>query len=177
MVSLVNINSSENWLAFLCGLLTVEMIMLIIFRKFANILGSTINQWYDNFGLVAIMLDLLSVLLVFWIAQWLYSIIFGNDKFELWKFILIFLGLQIIHDLLFYFIILKSSKGSNAILDFMLGYGNRHGGFTILGDSILVISAILIAYLYLNANLDFSGYMLILLLSTYLIGYLLYQKW
>lgn len=177
MVSLVNINSSENWLAFLCGLLTVEMILLFIFRKFANVLGNTINEWYDKFGLVAIILDLFSVLIVFWIAQWLYNVIFGNEKFQLWKFILIFLGLQIIHDLLFYFIILKSSKGTNTILDFMLGYGNKHGGFTILGDSILILSTILFAYLYLYLNLDFSGYILILLLSIYLIGYLLYQKW
>ena len=177
MVSLVNINSSENWLAFLCGLLTVEMVLLFTFRKFPRFWGDTINEWYDKFGIIAISLDVIIVLIGFWIAQWLYKTLFGNEKFQLWKFIGIFLIVQIIHDFLFYFIIIRTSKGNNAILDLMLNYGNKHGALTVVGDSLMVVLAIVMTYLYLNSNMDFGTYILILLLSLYLIGFLLYQKW
>ena len=59
----------------------------------------------------------------------------------------------------------------------MLNYGNKHGALTVVGDSLMVVLAIVMTYLYLNANMDFGTYILILLLSLYLIGFLLYQKW
>jgi len=177
MVSLVDINSPHNWLAFFCGLLTVELFLLFTFRALPGFWGGTINVWYDKFGVVAILLDVIIVLIGFWITQWLYKILFGNDNFQLWKFIALFLVVQIIHDFLFYFIVIKTSKGSNAILDLMLNYGNKHGALTVAGDSLMVVLAILVTYLYLNSKLDFSSYILILLVSLYLIGFLLYQKW
>jgi hypothetical protein len=72
---------------------------------------------------------------------------------------------------------LKTSKGSNAIIDLMLNYGNKHGALTVVGDSLMVVLAIIITYWYMSANVDFGTYILILLLSLYLIGFLLYQKW
>jgi hypothetical protein len=54
------------------------------------------------------MLDVIIVLIGFWIAQWLYKTLFGNEQFQLWKFIGLFLIVQIIHDFLFYFIIIKN---------------------------------------------------------------------
>jgi hypothetical protein len=151
------------------------MILLFTFRKYHRFWGNTINEWYDKFGMVAIMLDVIIVLIGFWITQWLYKHFFTT--FELWKFIGLFLIVQIIHDLLFYFLIIRSSKGSNVILDLMLNYGNKHGALTVVGDSLMVVLAIIMTYWYLSANVDFGTYILILLLSLYLIGFLLYQKW
>lgn len=176
-LSLVNINSTENWLIFLCGLLIIEFLLLLTFRAFPNFWGDTINVWYDKFGLVAIMLDLLIVLIGFWITQWLYKKIFGENAFTLWKFILLFLAVQIIHDFLFYFIVIRTSKGTNGIIDLMLNYGKKHGVLTIVGDSLMVILAVLMSYGLLSMNLEFGSYVIILLSTLYFIGYLLYQKW
>ena len=178
-ISLVNINSTENWFIFFCGLLLVEFLLLTSFRLFPNFWGNTINVWYDKFGLSAIMLDVLIVLIGFWITQWLYKKLFGDDKnsFKLWKFILLFLAVQIIHDFLFYFMIIRTSKGTNGIIDLMLNYGKKHGVLTVVGDSLMVILAILTTYGLLSLNLEFGSYMIITLLSLYFIGYLLYQRW
>jgi hypothetical protein len=179
MTTLVDINSSHNWLAFLSALFTIECLLLLTFRLFPNFWGDTINIWYDKYGLSAILCDVGIVLIGFWITQWLYSYFFGtNDKdFKLWKFILLFLAVQIIHDLLFYFIILRNLGNTNTIFELILSYGNKHGGLTILGDSLMVVLAILATYLYLDSNLQFGTYIIILLISIYLINYLLYQKW
>ena len=117
--TLASLNLTTTWLAFATGLFIVEACLLTTFRLFPNFWGKMINVWYDTFGLVAIMLDVLIVLIGFWITQKLYNYIYGTTiKFSLWKFIAIFLCIQIIHDFLFYLLVLKPSKpGSNAIFD------------------------------------------------------------
>ena len=147
-ISLVNINSTENWFAFFSGLLLIEFFLLTTFRLFPNFWGNTINVWYDKFGLSAIMIDVLIVLIGFWITQWLYKKLFGDNTndFKLWKFILLFLGVQIIHDFSFYFMLVGTSKGTNSIFDLIVNYGNKHGVLTVVGDSLMVILAILTTY-------------------------------
>jgi len=177
--TLASSNSTATWLAFATGLFIVEAVLLSTFRLFPNFWGNMINIWYDKFGLVAIMLDVLIVLIGFWITQKLYNYFFGvTVKVSLWKFILLFLCVQIIHDILFYFLVLKtSSPGSNAIFDIINTYGKKHGALTIVGDSIMVVLAICMAWLLMNNDVDFSTYMICILLSLYMIGYLLYMKW
>ena len=176
--TLASSDSQSSWLSFFTALCVVEAFMLINFRLFPNFWGSMINIWYDSFGLVAIMLDMLIVLIGFWITQKLYSYFFGTSKMSLWQFILLFLCIQIIHDLLFYFIILKNSpKGSNGIFDLINSYGKKHGLYTILGDSLMIVLSLLLAWVFLNNDVSFSTYMICILMSLYMIGYLLYMRW
>ena len=176
--TLASSDSQSSWLSFFTALCVIEAFMLINFRLFPNFWGSMINIWYDRFGLVAIMLDMLIVLIGFWITQKLYSYFFGTSKMSLWQFILLFLCVQIIHDLLFYFIILKNSpKGSNSIFDLINSYGKKHGLYTILGDSLMVVLSLLLAWVFLNNDVSFSTYIICILLSLYIIGYLLYMRW
>ena len=176
--TLASSNSPSTWLAFATSLFIVEAFLLTTFRLFPKFWGEMINVWYDKFGLVAIMLDVLIVLIGFWITQQLYNYIFGTTiKVSLWKFLLLFLCVQIIHDVLFYFLVLKTSKpGTNAILDLINNYGNKHGFLTILGDSLMVALAVCGAWLLLTNDVSFSTYMICILLSLYMIGYLLYTK-
>ena len=176
--TLASSESQSSWLSFFTALCVIEAFMLINFRLFPNFWGSMINIWYDRFGLVAIMLDMLIVLIGFWITQKLYSYFFGTSKMSLWQFILLFLCIQIIHDLLFYFIILKNSpKGSNSIFDLINSYGKKHGLYTILGDSLMIVLSLLLAWVFLNNDVSFSTYIICILLSLYIIGYLLYMRW
>jgi len=177
--TLASMNSPTVWLSFATALFLVEMLLLTTFRLFPNFWGEMINVWYDKFGLVAIMLDVLIVLIGFWITQQLYNYLFGTTiKVSLWKFVLLFLCIQIIHDFLFYVLILKPSKpGSNSIFDLINSYGKKHGSLTIVGDSLMVVLAVCGAWLLLTNNVSFSTYMICILLSLYMIGYLLYTKW
>ena len=177
--TLASFNSPSTWLAFATALFIVEAFLLTNFRLFPILWGDMINVWYDKFGLVAIMLDVLIVLIGFWITQQLYNYFYGTTiKFSLIKFLLLFLCIQIIHDILFYFLLLKPSKpGSNAIFNLINSYGKKHGGLTILGDSLMVVLAVCMAWLLLTKDVSFSTYMICILLSLYMIGYLLYMKW
>ena len=177
--TLASSNSPTSWLAFATALFVVEACLLTTFRLFPNFWGEMINVWYDTFGLVAIMLDVLIVLIGFWITQKLYNYIYGTTiKVSLWKFLLLFLCIQIIHDFLFYLLVLKPSKaGSNAIFDLIHKYAKKHGSLTIVGDSFMVVLAVCGAWLLLNNDVSFSTYMICILLSLYMIGYLLYMRW
>jgi hypothetical protein len=173
----LDINSPHIWLAFFCGIFLIEAFFLLTFRLFSNFWGNTINVWYDKFGIIAIMIDVLIVLIGFWITQKIYNsnVIFDKTDFKLWKFILIFLAVQMIHDLLFYFII-KNING-NSIFDLIVKYGDKHGAKTIFGDSFMVVLAVLATYGLLTLETSFSTYIICLLISLYAIGYLLYQRW
>ena len=177
--TLASSNSPSSWLAFATALFIVEASLLASFRLFPNFWGEMINVWYDTFGLVAIMLDVLIVLIGFWITQKLYNYIYGTTiKVSLWKFVLLFLAIQIIHDVLFYLLVLKTSKpGSNAIFELINNYAKKHGSLTIAGDSFMVVLAVCVAWLLLNNEVSFSTYMICILLSLYMIGYLLYMRW
>lgn len=178
------------WLGYFTALCMIEAFMIMNFRLFPNFWGELINIWYDKFGLVAIMLDMLIVLIGFWITQKLYTYFFGASSISsstssnkitlwdsLWKFLIIFLVVQIIHDILFYLLVLKNSKGSNAIFDLINSYGNKHGIYTILGDSLMVILSVIMAWILLNNEVKFSTYVICILCSLYIIGYALYMKW
>ena len=177
--TLASSNSPRTWLAFATALFIVEASLLTTFRLFPNFWGEMINVWYDKFGLVAIMLDVLIVLIGFWITQKLYNYIYGTTiKFSLLKFIIIFLCIQIIHDFLFYLLVLKPSKpGSNAIFDLIHNYAKKHGYLTIVGDSLMVVLTIYLGWLLLTNDVSFSTYIICILLSLYMIGYLLYMRW
>ena len=93
------------------------------------------------------------------------------------KFIVIFLCVQIIHDFLFYLFVLKPSKpGSNAIFELIHKYAKKHGSLTIVGDSLMVVLAVCVGWLLLTNDVSFSTYMICILLSLYMIGYLLYMR-
>ena len=49
----------------------------------------------------------------------------------------------------------------------MKSYGNKHGALTVLGDSLMVVLAILVAYGLLQSNAEFSTYIICMLVSLY----------
>ena len=172
-------NSPHIWLAVFCGVIIVDFILVLLFRLLENnSWGNIINVWYDKFGIVAVMTDVISVLICFWITQWIYNsnVIFDKTNFKLWKFILILIVVQTIHDLSLYFIS-KRLIGKNAIFDVFKNYGDKHGIYTLLGDSFVYTLAVLIAYGLLTLETPFSTYIICILISLYAICYLLYQKW
>jgi hypothetical protein len=171
------LHSPSNWGYFIAAMLLVEVILLSSFRALPSFWGSIINVWYDKFGIVAILIDVFIVLIGFWLTTWLYPYIFKTTTVELWKFLVLFLIIQIIHDLLFYVLIKSTRTGSNAIFDLMLNYGKTHGVYTILGDSLIVVLSVLLWWLFTTNNLQYGNVLGICLLSLYIIGYVLYSKW
>tara|TARA_Y100000389_G_scaffold205033_1_gene262209 strand:+ start:1397 stop:1942 length:546 start_codon:yes stop_codon:yes gene_type:complete len=169
-----------KFIHFLTAALVVELFMLFLFR-FTNspFTGFAINNWYDTFRWVAILLDVLSVVIGFYIAKYIYSLLLKKDVISkdraLLKFIVIMLAVQIIHDIGFYVLVISKTKpGVNDIMDGFIQYAEKVQAGAILGDSFMYLLATPLLVLLLKNNDENNVF--ISLVSLYVMGYFVYQK-
>ncbi len=161
-----NFNNSSDFLPILSGCLLAELIIIIM--AFTYFKGSKLRSWYNNIGLSAVIIDVLILIIGFIITRFLYNKIFS--EFNIIKFVLLALVVQIIHDLLFYYLLVKPMPiGINKIFDLFKEYGNEVSGGAIIGDSFMMIIAILFASLF--ANLNTNTNIILIVLCVYLIPY------
>ena len=89
-----------TFLHFLTASVIVELFMLILFRFTKS--SKAINNWYDNLGWTAVILDVLSILIGFYIAKFIYEYLvkkkYIDTDHELYKYLGLVLCVQIIHD-------------------------------------------------------------------------------
>jgi hypothetical protein len=178
---LTMIGSTNTQLSFVSSAIVVEMIMLVLFRLTNSPLsGKDINEWYDLYGLNAIIMDTLSVVIGFILASIIYPFVFG--EFNLVYYLLVVLGVQITHDYLFWrYVIVPLPDGHNKVIDTMKKYAESAKGGAIIGDSIMYILAIPIAsvLLYMSQSMGDSGVSFLIGLIVFMlypIMYLLYTK-
>jgi hypothetical protein len=82
--------------------------------------------------------------------------------------------IQIIFDFLFYIFFTTIPKGTNDMLDFFKGYSKEVGASALLGDSFLVIMAVIISALLNQSSFDTN--IVLLIISIYLAPYFVYMK-
>ena len=56
------------------AILTVDVVVLFLTRYFPQYLGKSLNNWYNKFGLSAVLADVLIILIGFVIARYIYTI-------------------------------------------------------------------------------------------------------
>jgi len=170
-----------TFLHFFTAACVVELFMITIFR-YSGIRGNkwmAINNWYTNLRWTAVILDIISVLIGFYIAKFIYEYLITtkliDDKHELLKFLGIVLCVQIIHDFSFYFLVIKDSKmGSSLVMDEFIRYSKSVGINAIIGDSIMYLLATPLVFYLVNVRTDVNVFSS--LVSLYLVGYFIYQK-
>jgi hypothetical protein len=165
-----NFNNTWDYLPILAGVLTVET--FVIYFAFLSNSSKVLQDWYRNYTLAAVMADVLVVVIVMIVARFLYPLLFSG--FSILSFVGLVLGLQIIHDLLFYKGFSLVPKGYNRMLDTFKKYAKEVGGYAILGDSVIVIlSSLFASHLATHGtNWNIIG----IITSLYFIPYLLYHK-
>ena len=158
-----------------CAILTVDVVVLFLARHF-KVGGKYLNEWYDNFHILAVIADVFIIFIGFIIARYLYTIFFF-DKFG-WNavyFILLLVAVQALHDVLFYVGVIRNvPQGSNDMMDIFKRYADDLGGQIIGGDALLVVSSALIAMLYKMA--PFHVTTSITALVTYALPFAIYTK-
>jgi hypothetical protein len=161
----------------LVAILIVDLIVIFLVRYFPGFWGSTINVWYDKFGLSAVISDVLIIALGFFIAQYVYKNYIKPDygwNPALFGGLLVFI--QVVHDLLFYFgVITPIPKGHNAMMDVFKVYAERGGSKVVVADSAMMLGAFGIASLLAGAQpmaTVFSG-----VLAAYAVPYILTTSW
>jgi len=170
-----------TFLHFLTATLIIETFMLFLFRFTKSpFTGIAINRWYNNIGIIAVLLDIVSVLIGFYLAKFLYQYLthngYMNKDYELWKFLGLVLMIQILHDFGFYFTVIQNtSSGMNRVIDEFKSYAKSVGSGAVIGDSFMYLVATPILYYLVTKNSNDTN-VFINLVGLYLIGYFLHQK-
>ena len=153
--------------------------MLFLFR-FTKHSDKTINNWYNNLGWTAVLLDILSIMIGFYLAKYLYTYLvdkgYLSKKYEFVYYLCLVLLIQIIHDISFYFYIINpTSKGINAVIDEFKDYANHYKLRAVLADSLIYLITTPVLYYYI-LNQKNEKNIFTTILCIYIIGYLLHQK-
>jgi len=165
-----------HWGLLLVSITIVDLIVLFLIRYFPDFWGKSINVWYNNFGLSAVLADVLSIFLGFLIAEFLYNrFVMPRYGWNFLAFIGVLLGVQLIHDLFFYLcVILPIPKGHNAMIDTFKEYADFGKQKILFADSGMMIGSALIAT-YLS-TLPTEATVFIGGLAVYAIPYILYTR-
>ena len=172
--------SQLRFIHFLTATCLIEVFMLYLFRfTDSPFTGSAINNWYSDKKWSAVILDILSVLIGFYLSKFLYEYLIKiniiSKEYPIIKFLVIVLFIQIFHDFSFYFITIKNAKkGKNAIIDELIDYAKSVGPGAIIGDSFMYLLATPALGLIYKSSEDTNTF--ISITSLYLIGYFIYQN-
>jgi hypothetical protein len=75
-------------------------------------MGNSLNKWYEQFGIVGVASDCLIIVLGILLGKMLFPSASG------WNLVLVVIMVQLAHDILFYFLIVKPlPTGTNKMID------------------------------------------------------------
>jgi len=165
-------NNINDYLPILNGCINADL--LIMFMLFHGILfkSNYLKKWYTTFTLSACLADILILVIGIILARLVYHFFFSG--FSIWNFTGLAVSIQIIHDLLFYYLFSITPIGYSFILDFFKKYAQEVSYRAILGDSFMMIAACLLSSYFagLNTNMNIIS----LIVSLYFIPYILYME-
>lgn len=148
--------------------------LLIIFLTFSKILynSPSLEGWYKKYRLSAMLADILIGVLYILLGR--YIVYKMGWKIGLTAFAALCVTIQIFFDFLFFILFTIIPRGSNNMLDYFKGYAKEVGVNALLGDSVLVVFAVVLSAL-LNTK-GFDTNIVFLILSIYLTPYFIYMK-
>jgi len=137
--------------------------LVVIALLLTTFTSKTLTQWYRQFGIGAVLADALVLVLVVWLAHFIYQ---GN------LFIVagIAVAIQLTHDLLFGAFI-QQYTGKSSILNVFKGYAKEHGASILLADATMIVSTVLLERIF--SMFQYNEILSVLL--VYLVPYFLFS--
>ena len=103
-------------------------------------LGASLDKWYERYGMTAVLSDCLVIVLGILIAKYYFP------KADIRHFIVIAIGIQVLHDFLFYsFVISPMPIGHNTMIDLFKEYSLENSYKILVADAIMIAATILLA--------------------------------
>ena len=160
------------------AILIVEVAILFLVRYSPELFGQVLNRWFDKFGFTAILINVACIVLGFIVSRYIYTEYikkqYAQGKWNPLKFVGTLVGVQVVHDLLFYYgIINQVPRGHNTIMDTLKDYAVG-GPKIIAGNSVMMILSAGIAMLLKSQPAHILAS--IGTLSFYTLPYILYTK-
>lgn len=148
--------------------------LFIIFVAFSKIYFNikSLEGWYKKYRLSAMIADILIGVLYMLLGR--YVVYKSGLEIGLTAFAAVCVFIQIVFDFLFYMFFSIIPKGSNNMLDFFKVYSKEAGTGALLGDSFLVLMAVILSALLNQASYDTN--IVLLITSIYLTPYFIYMK-
>ena len=137
-----------DWTYILLAILIVDLVILFLTRYFPDLFGKSLNVWYEQFGINAVLSDVFIIAIGFALARYAYKYFepVKSDGFNLPLFLALLVGIQLLHDILFYFVvILPIPKGHNRMMDVFKDYAASAGGKILVADALMVLASAVIA--------------------------------
>ena len=133
----------NDWVYIGIAVLLVDVIVMFLIRFFPDFFGKTINVWYNRFKLSAVLADVLIIMIGFGIARYIYTeYIYQKYDWNPAYFTGLAVVVQVIHDILFYFGVIKTvPRGQNAMMDVFKDYAEAGGAKVIAADSAMMIGS------------------------------------
>jgi len=168
----INYNNKFEYIPILTANIYADL--FIIFVTFAKIYVNieSLEGWYKKYRLSAMIADILIGVLYILLGR--YLVYKSGLKVGLTAFAAICVSIQLFFDFLFYIFFTLIPKGSNHMLDYFKSYSKQIGAKALLGDSFLVILAVIISALLNQSSFDTN--IVFLILSIYLTPYFIYMK-
>ena len=139
---------------------------------YGSINSKVLVEWYRKYNLSAVIADVLIIVIGIILARFAYPYVFG-ESFSLIKFIGLAVVIQILHDILFYYMFKMVPRGKNMMLDTFKDYANEVGFKAILSDSLMIISTCLLSSYFVSLNLNTN--IIILIVAVYILPYAIYN--
>ena len=168
--NLSNFNNVRDYLPIITAALLVDMVVLIQ-MVFGAIRFKSLNAWYNQFGVLAVLADVLSIAIGIIIARFLYPFFF--KQYALFAFLALTVAVQMTHDILFAQLVNIIPRKASAIIDVFKDYATEVGAQILLADASMMIGTILLAS-YL-ASFSLNTQIIVLIVSAYILPYLLYS--
>lgn len=166
----------SDWWYIVAAVIAVDVIVMFLVRFFPELFGKTINIWYNRFKLEAVLADVVIILIGFGLAryaytEWIYPRFDWNPAY----FTGLSVVIQVIHDVLFYFGIIKTvPSGQNAMIDVFKDYSEAGGAKVIAADSAMMAGSSILSMLLKAAPPHLTVFFG--LVAVYCVPYLLEVK-
>lgn len=146
----------------------VDTAGLFVWRRYPK--NASISKWYDQFGLVAYMLDVTSIVIGVRLTQLAYG--FVSSKWSVLLFCALAIVVQQIHDIVFATLIVPNIE-KNHVFDVLQSYvGNSESWKILVVDAVYMVLASLLT-MYLAGQKTWMSASL-MITTLYITGYALY---
>jgi uncharacterized protein YacL len=162
-------NDTRDYLPILTAALIVDMIVLL--RMVAGYIHiKSLTQWYNKFGFMAVVADVLSIVIGVILARALYSLLF--KEYSWIGFLALTCLIQLTHDLLFARFFYSVPRHKNRMLDVFKDYGNEVGVQILFVDALMMISTVLLGSFLATCSTNTN--IIVLIVCMYILPYLLF---
>jgi hypothetical protein len=170
-----NYKAQEDWWFFIPAIIFVDTFLIFVVRFMPETFGKPINQWYDEFGLAAVLSDVTIIAIGITIARYIYTAFFMEQEgWSIWYFIGLAVLVQLVHDMAFAFgVVAKIPKGHNSMIDVFKAYVEG-GPKILLVDAGMVAGSIGIAAALKNQDFHYTSSLT--LVTLYALSYILFTN-